>query len=44
MRSINPVFTDKEFAEIERIKIESGLNWHSFLIAAAVAYEDVEPL
>lgn len=39
MKSINPTFTDSEFAEIEEIKNDHGLNWHDFVLDAARLYK-----
>ena len=37
MRNINPMFTDDEFDEIEKIKNKTGLGWHDFVLRAAHA-------
>ena len=37
MRNINPIFTDDEFDEIEKIKNKTGLSWHDFVLRAAHA-------
>ena len=37
MRNINPIFTEKEFKEVESIKKKTGLNWHDFILRAAHA-------
>ena len=34
----NLEFTDAELTEIETIKKETGLNWHDFLLDAALLY------
>ena len=34
----NTQFTDSELIEIERIRINCGLNWHDFLLDAARLY------
>ena len=39
MKSINEKFTDDEFAEIEAIKNDYGLNWHDFVLDAARLYK-----
>lgn len=37
MRNINPIFTDDEFDEIEKIKNKTELSWHDFVLRAAHA-------
>ena len=35
MRTINVTFTDKEYESLAKMKGDTGLNWHDFLIRYA---------
>lgn len=39
MHNINPTFTDEEFVELDKIKDNSGLNWHDLVYDALKLYD-----
>ena len=49
MKTINVTFTDKEYESLVKMKADTGLNWHDFLIRYAFykgfydqAYEETQ--
>ena len=39
MKTLNETFTDEEYETMLRVKKESGLNWHDFILTACLKRE-----
>jgi len=42
MKTLNETFTDEEYESMLRVKKESKLNWHDFILASCLEHKEQE--